>query len=129
MNSFCTCGFTFHSANISCFDDFSITFRGSSDSNLVGYLKDWVSTKSTTVKVQGLSLTVDKNCAAPITSLDVAGCTGAVTNAQDSASSSNITVAVGAAIGVGSLVIIAIILTVLIVALRHRKAKKNTIVM
>ena len=128
VNSFCSCGFKFHYTNISCFDDFSITLRGSSDSDLVGYLKDWVSTKSTTVKVQGISLIVDKNCVVPIASLDAPGCTGGVTNAQGSSASSNTSVAVGAAIGVSILVIIAIIFLVLIAVVRRWKGKKNTVV-
>ena len=96
--------------------------------DLVGYLKDWVSTKATTVKVQGISLIVDKNCVVPIASLDAPGCTGGVTNAQDSSASSNTAVAVGAAIGVSFLVIIAIILLVLIAVVRRWKGKKNTVV-
>ena len=123
MKSFCSCGIVIQSPSISCFDNVSITFRGSTETQLVAYLQEWVSTKATTVQVQGTPLTVDKYCKVIITSLDDGGCFGAVTNDQQS-SASYTTVAIPVAIVACVVLILVIILIVAITLVRRRNAKK-----
>ena len=125
ISSFCSCGFVIQSPGIYCFDDFSITLRGNLEKSLVAYLQEWVSTKATTVQVQGVPLTVDKNCKVIITSLDDAGCNGAVTTAQQATAAPYTTIAIAVGAAVGGLVLFAIIILVVVISyVRRRNAKK-----
>ena len=63
-----------------------------------------------------------------IGSLDVPGCTGSVTNAQQS-SPSHTTVAIGATLGTSFFLVISAIICILLIAaaVRRRNGKKNTV--
>lgn len=70
-------GFTIDTASIFCFEEVSITLRGSAKATEARHFDEWVRTKASTIQAQGTTLTVDKTCLVIIKSLDEAGCVNA----------------------------------------------------
>ena len=121
MNNFCSCGFAIHSPRIFCFDGFSVTLRGGLDSQLVPYLKDWVTTKKTTVQLQETPLNVDKSCIVTIPSLDEPGC---IVIPDPSQSTPYTYVGIGAGAGIVGILIFIVIIAVVIAIVRRRRARR-----
>lgn len=116
-------GFTIETASIFCFEDVSITLRGSAKTTEARHFDEWVRTKASTIQAQGTTLTVDKKCPVIIKSLDEAGCVNAESSADTLLSKFN--PGVIAAIAAGCMVILSIVIIVGIVHyIRRRKAKK-----
>ena len=124
VNSFCSCGFAIISPTIACYDTSSITLRGMSASNQVSYLQEWVSSKPSSLTLQGTQLTVDGSCTVVVQSLNQAGCTASTSTVQ---SQTSIGTKVGAAVGavVGCVTVVAVIVGAMIYVLKRQSIIKK----
>ena len=120
VNPLCSCRFTVYSPSIFCFDNVSLTLRGSAETTLVTYLQHWVSSGNSTVTIQGVALHVDKSCKVVIQSLDDAGCQYIIEEPQKL--TSEVGIIVGAIIGFT--VATGIILFLIVALWSYRRMKK-----
>lgn len=132
VNAFCSCGITIRTAGLLCFAATSITLRGVVSSNLVGSLQNWIN-NTRTINIFGVTLSVDGNCPVQISSFRDMGCPTAVTTSSTTGSGPQVALAqtVGSAAGatLGGMVAgvcIAVVIVVLVLALRKMKKRSIT---
>lgn len=121
VNAFCSCGFTVYNPTIHCFDSVSITIRGSSETKLVTYFQDWVSSQNSTLDVQGRILLADKNCKVIIQSLNDGACQTTINTAL------TMTSQVGIIVGAIIAFIIALVTIIVITLALWASAKKKKV--
>ena len=115
--------FAIETPSIYCFDEASITLRGSAKASEANHFDQWVHTKASTIQVQGAILTIDKKCTVIIHSLDEAGCVNAENGAATLSLKSNPGIMAG--IAAGGVAVLSIITVIVIVYYVRRKASRK----